>query len=517
MNLATNKIRFKMVNIILILFLFFAFSDFVYASYQSTFVVTSYYSPVPNQDRYVTGSYEGDRRLNGNGTNGASGAQVFAGFIAAPSSFSFGTKIFIPGFGTGEVQDRGGAIKNNRIDLWMGFGDEGLNRALAWGRRTVVGTVYDEQESENTKLEVFFDLNQDVNLYVNQILEALASSYNSYGVSASVNLKSFTTDLGLNDSGSSVKFLQETLKNFAYLKADMISGTLDQNTRMAVISYQIGKGIIDNETSFGAGYVGPQTRKSLETDLHLFKTGKYKKPINYLEEIKKYQDLDEDPEYILNELKKGVSGAEVVLLQEQLSTLGYLRIGEATGYFGEVTEHALKKFQLKTGLIASLNSFGAGIVGPNTKLFLNNLVGQRIETKGMIAVKRKEEEELLILASKTDDSDDNSNDYEKITTQGSIVMAENQTQAEQSVIIADNILSSELDFGDNNEEVQKLQELLKKLGYFKATFISTYYGENTKQAVLAFQLDKGIVVDPDDQGAGRVGPKTLEVLNGGLL
>lgn len=34
-----------------------------------TFVVTAYYSPLPDQARYLRGSYEADIRLNGNGTH----------------------------------------------------------------------------------------------------------------------------------------------------------------------------------------------------------------------------------------------------------------------------------------------------------------------------------------------------------------------------------------------------------------------------------------------------------------
>lgn len=53
------------------------------------------------------------------------------------------------GLGTGTVDDRGGAIvkagergyDHDRLDVWMGRGDEGLARALAWGKRTVKGRV----------------------------------------------------------------------------------------------------------------------------------------------------------------------------------------------------------------------------------------------------------------------------------------------------------------------------------------------------------------------------------------
>lgn len=54
-----------------------------------TFVVTAYYSPLPNQSRYLRGSYEADIRLNGNGTHGASGKPVYVGMLAAPKHYEF--------------------------------------------------------------------------------------------------------------------------------------------------------------------------------------------------------------------------------------------------------------------------------------------------------------------------------------------------------------------------------------------------------------------------------------------
>jgi len=66
-------------------------------------------------------------------TNGitASGTMATANrTVAAPSSFAFGTKIVMNGQ-TYVVEDRGGAIQGNRIDLYMNTHSE----ALAWGVR----------------------------------------------------------------------------------------------------------------------------------------------------------------------------------------------------------------------------------------------------------------------------------------------------------------------------------------------------------------------------------------------
>lgn len=61
----------------------------------------------------------------------ASGARATANHtIAAPSTFKFGTKVVINGV-TYTVEDRGGAIQGNRIDIYMNTHSE----ALAWGVR----------------------------------------------------------------------------------------------------------------------------------------------------------------------------------------------------------------------------------------------------------------------------------------------------------------------------------------------------------------------------------------------
>lgn len=57
------------------------------------------------------------------------------GTIAADTRyFPFGTRMYIPGYGWGVVEDRGGAIKgNNRLDIFYNTHGE----ALQWGRRKV--------------------------------------------------------------------------------------------------------------------------------------------------------------------------------------------------------------------------------------------------------------------------------------------------------------------------------------------------------------------------------------------
>jgi len=76
----------------------------------------------------------------------ASGKKVKAWHtVAAPKNIPFGTKIYIPYFkdkpnkGIFVVEDRGGAIKGNRLDVYM----ESLSEALKFGRRKLEVYILD--------------------------------------------------------------------------------------------------------------------------------------------------------------------------------------------------------------------------------------------------------------------------------------------------------------------------------------------------------------------------------------
>jgi spore germination protein YaaH len=67
----------------------------------------------------------------------------------------------------------------------------------------------------------------------------------------------------------------------------------------------------------------------------------------------------------------GHSGADVTALQNKLIAGGYLASGKATGYFGPLTDAALKKFQCAQKIICSgTRTTGYGVYGPKTQLAL---------------------------------------------------------------------------------------------------------------------------------------------------
>jgi 3D (Asp-Asp-Asp) domain-containing protein len=78
---------------------------------------------------YSTGSSRGKRKHVG---ITASGARARTGTIAADTRvYPFGTVMYVEGYGYGRVEDRGGGIKGQHIDLYF----PSHRQALEWGRK----------------------------------------------------------------------------------------------------------------------------------------------------------------------------------------------------------------------------------------------------------------------------------------------------------------------------------------------------------------------------------------------
>lgn len=330
-------------------------------SYDRTFIISAYYSPVPGQKKYVTGSFNGDIRLNGGGVHGADGTPVYPGMIAAPKTYAFGTKMDIPGIGIVAVHDRGGAIVNSgargnahdRLDVWMGYGDEGLTRALQWGKRTVQAKVYGINES----------IKENINLG-----EITVSGSPSNAVK-----HIFSNQLTVGSTGEDVKKLQDILTKSGYYNGD-IDGVFDSDTRKAVSLMQVDKGVVANVNAYGSGYVGPQTMRVLAS-----------LPVKVEAAHAKTEEI-ETQETFVSDLQIGDSGEEVRALQLELKNFNLLGI-EPTGFYGEVTEHAVFKFQQIHKLAGDKTSLGAGVFGPITRNQMNEIVRARLKIELLIGEK----------------------------------------------------------------------------------------------------------------------------------
>lgn len=80
---------------------------------------------------YAYGPQKGRRKKVG---VTARGTVARLGTVAAdPKVYPFGTRLQIPGYGTGVVEDVGGAITGRHVDVWM----PSHETALRWGRRNL--------------------------------------------------------------------------------------------------------------------------------------------------------------------------------------------------------------------------------------------------------------------------------------------------------------------------------------------------------------------------------------------
>ena len=168
-------------------------------------------------------------------------------------------------------------------------------------------------------------------------------------------------------------------------------------------------------------------------------------------------------------LKVGSSGDKVTELQQRLTELGFYN-GDITGYFGEQTQAAYKRFQSAAGLYAD------GIAG---------------------------EDELSILYS---NDAPNGSVAEVGTTDNKTESTTNTDNTQQTTTTTQNATTSTTYAnGDFSDGVADIQNKLANLGYFDDE-ATGYYGDLTQSAVIKFQFENGL------NTTGEVDETTYKVL-----
>lgn len=403
----------------------------VEAGTEREFVITAYYSPLPGQCCYVMGSEFLDKRMNGQGIQGADGTPVYPGMIAAPSAYPFGTTIKLQGLGTVVVHDRGGAINVldgdvHRLDLWVGSGEEGLARALAFGKRTVRGTILATSgggtanidlsslsaslavlQPYDTHGEKFLGLriqNGETSLSIRRLQETLKSlgyfdheTTGKFGAVTAEAIAAFNREAGLvneptdrlsnrtaavldafarradqslsfdsigrESSGSDILEAKRTLR-FLGLFRGRTTGEYDDALFSAILAFQQQKGLVADAASPGAGRIGPKTKPFVERawKLALSRQEAEKK----LLALAVRDRLAARGELVTDPMTVGSKGTQVSLLQRLLAAAGLLPAEKVTGTYGEQTKAAVAGFQKQHELVGSFDDPAAGRVGPVT-------------------------------------------------------------------------------------------------------------------------------------------------------
>ncbi len=165
----------------------------------------------------------------------------------------------------------------------------------------------------------------------------------------SLNIYTFTKTLRPGMSGTEVRYLQKVLALDPHIYPEgRISGYYGKLTEAAVKRFQKKYGIRTT------GEVGVLTRAQLNK---LYG----RKPVTHTQNVYTFTQT----------LKRGMKGREVYNLQTVLHWDPQIYPeGQITGYFGELTEAAVKRFQKRYGIRTT------GQVGPQTRAKLNDIYAQ---------------------------------------------------------------------------------------------------------------------------------------------
>lgn len=452
------------------------------APQKKLFMVSAYYSPLPNQKFYMRGNYEADKILNGRGTNGADGTEVYIGMLAAPKSYPFGTKIKIPGLGVGTVHDRGGAIiarKNyDRIDVWMGKGEEGLSRALNWGMRLVEGEVDFSGQSMVDNL----DYSWVKNTLPSGTLKRLMAK-------TTVNTVALSKPITVSSPKINVEELQETLRLLGYYHGP-ISGKYDELTKESVTIFQLSEGIISQRAEQGSGVFGPKTSSRLSEIANELNSNI----------LKQQKILKEDLGKLTSGIGKDSEGEKVLQLQKMLWELGYYQ-GPFHHQYDVMTTEAVFDFQKDYGVLNDSLDRGAGYFGPKTHQAMTAAVNK----KAVVIAKGPKQMQSWVPADvplpKLSELSFNQK-VEKMALSFDL-NGQGSTYA----------FTKDINPNDQGEIVVNLQNKLIRSGFLSEGLNTGYFGSKTRQALIAFQIDKKVIENKNSLGAGRVGPGTRQVLN----
>ncbi|MCX7694633.1 MAG: peptidoglycan-binding protein [Caloramator sp.] len=176
------------------------------------------------------------------------------------------------------------------------------------------------------------------------------------------------------------------------------------------------------------------------------------------------------------DLSLGVQGTDVTALQIALKKLGYYNAAMTSLVFDNTTSMAVEEFQRANALTVN------GIAEIQTINKINEL--------------------LKSLGTKNTTTSTNTQTNTTTNNQG-----QNTSISNSSIQLA---YARILKYGMSGQDVKKLQDALKKLGYLKATTTTTFFGTSTKASVVAFQKANKLTAD------GVVGKTTINKINEAL-
>lgn len=270
-----------------------------------------------------------------------------------------------------------------------------------------------------------------------------------------------TRTLRYGSSGSDVASLQQRLQSLGYYTG-AISGSFDQATRAALVSFQQRNGLSADGMAGQMTYARLYSANAVAAPL-ITQTPAVSTP------APTRQPVSTPQKYVIptRTLRYGYTGSDVVSVQQRLTALGYL--SGATGVYDTATMAAVRLFQLRNGLSSD------GLAGSRTCALLFSSAA-----KPAAAV------EPTVPP----------------TQAPTLIPTQAPTPIPTPTATA---ITRTLRSGCTGEDVKALQTRLAQLGYFTTT-ITGSYASSTVSAVKAFQRRNGLSAD------GVAGSMTLSRL-----
>ena len=209
--------------------------------------------------------------------------------------------------------------------------------------------------------------------------------------------------------------------------------------------------------------------------------------------------------------KIGFQGDDITKIQYRLYNLGYLtESGQINGTFDQDTETAVKKLQEVNKLTID------GTVGQTTYnlLYSDEVKANIIALGEQSEIVKKYQNRLIALGYLSGEADGNFG----LSTQNAIRAFQSRNDQvvdgylgpdTRSLMDSENAKPFGMRLGEQSDDVKNMQNLLVKYGYLPQDKASGYFGELTKDAVIAFQSVNGLGTD------GTAGAKTLQLLQSG--
>lgn len=356
---------------------------------EKMFTVTAYYSPQSGQVFYYKPTFSEEVTLNGQWYYGASGKEVFNGMLAWPATYTFWSLIYFPGFGLGEIADRGGAIvlswekwqSFDRIDIWMGKGEEWLIRALTFGKKNMTGYLCESTVVKNSPKDSLLRDNVPV-------------LKNFFDIAVWIQqLEEWRNDIW-------TRTLQKYLVKLGYLNKKYRNGNYEKYTKKALCSYQIAKKIVSAKNP-DCWVFGKATRYTMKQDIqnkgllpdNLYVTGTFASIIDWAKYYNGHPntistgsppDRGENERGVAETKKikvflfyraytKWQQSSEIKILQTFLQSQ-WLYSWNIDGIYSKLTTNAVYEFQKKYSLISDSDPLLLrGFLGPKTRTKLNEL------------------------------------------------------------------------------------------------------------------------------------------------